>query len=76
MGYPKRLNKVTVRLTDATYEAVTILANLEERSIIAQARYLIRLGLNEERERLQKAKLAPNLYAARERFLQLFGENK
>ena len=75
MGWPKRLSKVTVRLTDATYEAVTILANLEERSIIEEARYLIRLGLDQERRRLSKAKLAPNLYAARERFLQLFGES-
>ncbi len=75
MGWPKRLSKVTMRLTDATYEAVTILANLEERSIIEEARYLIRLGLDQERRRLSKAKLAPNLYAARERFLQLFGES-
>ena len=75
MGWPKRLNKVTVRLTDATYEAVTILAHLEDRPILDQVRHLIRLGLDEERERLQKKKLAPNLYAARERFLQLFGES-
>ena len=75
MGWPKRLSKVTMRLTDATYEAVTILAHLEERSILEEARYLIRLGLDQERRRLSKAKLAPNLYSARERFLQLFGES-
>ena len=76
MSYPKRLNKVTPRLTDATYEAVTILANLEERSIVEEARHLIRLGLDQERNRIRKAKLAPNLNSARERFLQLFGESK
>lgn len=75
MSWPKRSNKVTVRLTDAMHEAVSILAGLQERSILDQTRYLIRLGLDYERKTLRNAKLAPNLNAARARFLQLFGED-
>lgn len=74
MSYPKRTR--ALRVTDAMHEAVTILANLEERSNEEETRYLIRLGLDQERNRIRKAKLAPNLNSARERFLQLFGESK
>jgi hypothetical protein len=55
-------------------DAIRVIADFEDRSIMDECRHLIRLGLEQEWERLRCKKWPPNRILAAKRFFQLFGE--
>lgn len=63
------------RLTEDMAQAIRILAEMEDRSMQDQTRHLVRLGLEQERERLRRMKWPRNSVLAVKVFFKLFGES-
>ena len=60
-----------LRSTGQMLEAINILAELDDRT---QLRHLIRLGLEQERERVRRLQWPQSRWTAVRRFFQFFGE--
>ena len=63
-----------LRSTGEMLEAINILADLDDRTLQGEVRHLIRLGLEQERERVRRLQWPRSRWITVKKFFQFFGE--